>query len=89
MSNLKSIVCISVILALSGCGNNESAQSYIIQAEQSIAEEQEQSAIISLKNALKVDAKNLKARFLLGHLYLASGDAENAIKELERANTAK
>jgi len=89
MSNLKSIVCISVILALSGCGNNESAQSYIIQAEQSIAEEQIQSAIISLKNALKVDAKNLKARFLLGHLYLASGDAENAIKELERANTAK
>jgi len=89
MNNLKSVVCISVVLAFSGCGNNESVQSYVIQAEQSIAENQAPSAIISLKNALKLDAKNAQARFLLGRLYLASGDADNAIKALEKANKFK
>lgn len=89
MNILKSIVCASVVLAVSACSDNESAQTYISKAKISIAEKENSAAIISLKNALKVDAKNAQARFLLGRLYLSAGDAEKATKELERANKLK
>jgi putative PEP-CTERM system TPR-repeat lipoprotein len=89
MKFIKSTVCASLILAISACGDNESAQTYISKAESQIIEQQDSAAIISLKNALKLDAKNAQARFLLGKLYLNMGDAENAIKELERANKFK
>lgn len=89
MNFLKSIVCASFILVTSACSDNESAQTYISKAEQLLAEKQNNTAIISLKNALKVDAENAQARFILGRLYLSTGDAENAAKELERANKLK
>lgn len=85
MNCFKSIVCASVILALSACGNNETPQTYIEQAENLLTENQDSSAIIALKNAIKLDVKNAKARFLLGRLYLSSGDGYGAEKELERA----
>jgi len=89
MNFLKSMVCVSVVLAISACGNNESPQEYISKAESLISEKQDSAAIISLKNALKIEAKNAQARFLLGRLYLSAGDGENAVKELERANKLK
>lgn len=89
MKFLKSMVCASIVIALSACGDNETAQTYISKAESSIADKQNNTAIISLKNAIKIDAKNAKARFLLGQLYLSDGDAENAAKELNRANQLK
>ena len=89
MNFLKSIACASIVLALSACSEQESVQTYITQAEILIVEKQQNEAIISLKNALKVEAKNAHARFLLGRLYLNMGDAENAVKELERANQYK
>jgi putative PEP-CTERM system TPR-repeat lipoprotein len=76
-------------MVLSACSDNESAQTYITKAESSILEKQNNAAIISLKNALKIEGKNAHARFLLGRLYLSVGDAENAVKELERADTLK
>jgi putative PEP-CTERM system TPR-repeat lipoprotein len=85
MNFLKSIVCASVILALSACGNNETSQTHIAEAEKLLTEKKNSSAIISLKNAIKLDVKNAKARFLLGRLYLNYGDAYSAEKELERA----
>jgi putative PEP-CTERM system TPR-repeat lipoprotein len=85
MNFLKSIVCASVILAVSACGNNETVQTHIAQAEKLLTEKENSSAIIALKNAIKLDVKNAKARFLLGRLYLASGDGYSAEKELERA----
>ena len=89
MKFLKSIISVSLVLVLSACSDNESAQSYISKAEKSIVEKQNGAAIISLKNALKIEAKNAQARYLLGRLYLQEGDAENATKELERANKLK
>jgi len=83
------MICASVIVAISACGDNETAQTYISQAETLIVEKQHNAAIISLKNAIKIDAKNAQARFLLGQLYLSIGDAENAVKELDRANRLK
>jgi len=89
MNLLKSIVCTSVIFFVSACSDNESAQTYISKAESLLVEKQNSAAIISLKNALKIDAENAQARFLLGQLYLDEGDAENAAKELARANKLK
>jgi len=86
---MKPIICASAALVISACSDNESAQTYIAQAESLIVEKQNSAAVISLKNALKIDAKNAQARFLLGRLYLQDGDAENAAKELERANKLK
>jgi len=85
MNFFKSIVCASVIFTITACGDNETAQTHIAQAEKFLIENQRSSAIISLKNAIKVDIKNAKARFLLGRLYLNSGDGYSAEKELERA----
>jgi len=85
MNTIKKIICISFALFLSACGNNESAQSYIAQAEALLVKEENKSAIISLKNAIKIDTKNVKARFLLGQLYLSLGNADGAVKELSRA----
>ena len=85
MNFFKSIVCVSIIIAVSACGNNETSQSHIEQAEKLLADKQNSSAIIALKNAIKLDVKNAKARFLLGRLYLESGDGYSAEKELERA----
>ncbi len=85
MKFFKSIVCASVILAVSACGTDETSQTHLAQAEKFLAEKEHSSAVISLKNAIKLDLKNAKARFLLGRLYLASGDGYSAEKELERA----
>ncbi len=85
MKFVKSIVCASVILAVSACGTDETSQTHLVQAEKLLAEKDQSSAVISLKNAIKLDLKNAKARFLLGRVYLASGDGYSAEKELERA----
>ena len=80
---------LALTILVSACGDNRTAQEYISKAEGLIAEKQESAAIISLKNALKIEAKNAQARFVLGRLYLSLGDADSAVKELERANTLK
>ena len=85
MNFFRSIVCVCFILAVSACGNNETSQSHVEQAEKLLAEKENSSAIIALKNAIKMDVKNAKARFLLGRLYLESGDGQSAEKELERS----
>lgn len=89
MSFFKSIACCSALLLLAGCSDKQSVQEYISNAEIQIVDKQHNEAIISLKNALKVDSKNARARFLLGRLYLAQGDAESAQKELEIADKLK
>ena len=89
MNFLKSMGCAAIIFTIAACGDNESAQSYISKAENLIVEKQSNAAIISLKNAIKIDPKNAQARFLLGQLYLNAGDAEAATKELERASKLK
>jgi len=89
MKPIKSLICISVAIAISACGDNQSAQTYIKNAETLLVDEQPSAAIIALKNALKISPDNAKARFLLGRLYLSLGDGDNAEKELERAYKLK
>lgn len=47
------------------------------------------AAVIQLRNAIQQDPANLKARQLLGQLYLRTGDAVSAEKELRRVFEAQ
>tara|TARA_R110000744_G_scaffold16472_2_gene45346 strand:+ start:7823 stop:10588 length:2766 start_codon:yes stop_codon:yes gene_type:complete len=81
----KLIVSLSVVLALSGCGNNYTPEEYIAAARASLEAGKNNEAIISLKNVLKLDAKNSEARLLLGITYLNEGIWLIAEKELNKA----
>lgn len=61
------------------------SEEYLAEAKQYLAEGKRKEAVIQLKNSLKSDPSNAAARVLLGSLYLASGDAPSAQKELDRA----
>ncbi len=74
---------------LSACSENESAENYITQAQESLVTNQVNESIIALKNAIKVEPNNGQARYMLGSLYLDLGSALNAVKELEKAKRFK
>ncbi|MET0116117.1 MAG: XrtA/PEP-CTERM system TPR-repeat protein PrsT [Sedimenticola sp.] len=74
------ILFISITLLISGCDLNkfESAEEYILSAEQKINQEEHVSAVIDLKNALELEPDNTRARWLLGEEYLILGDFASA-----------
>ncbi|MBA6290417.1 XrtA/PEP-CTERM system TPR-repeat protein PrsT [Colwellia sp. MB3u-4] len=80
----KVIVALTLIMLLLGCGNNYTPEEYIAAAKASLKEGKNNEAIISLKNVLKLDAKNSEARLLLGITYLQEGIWLLAEKELDR-----
>ena len=88
-STLAKVITLSLSLGLIGCGEGESAQTYITQAKQSQEANKSNESIIALKNAIKIAPKNGEARFLLGEIYLTQGNAVNAVKELEKAQQFK
>ena len=57
----------------------------INQAQQAFNAGQSRQAIVQLKDVLQLDPENIEARFLLGEIYLKSGDPASAEKELRRA----
>lgn len=63
----------------------DTADEYVAEAQQYMQQGKAKEAVIQLKNALKEDPSNIKARILLGSLYLRTGDAAGAKKELDRA----
>ncbi len=89
MKFVKTSLCLSVLLALSACSENETAESHLINAKDYIGTNKVNESIIELKNAIRLDTKNAEARFLLGKVYLNLGDGLSAIKELERAKSLK
>ncbi|XQW85373.1 XrtA/PEP-CTERM system TPR-repeat protein PrsT [Thalassotalea piscium] len=89
IKNKKITLCLSVALALTACGEQESAETYIAQAQKYSNESQYKESIVSLKNAVKLAPKNGEVRFLLGQAYLTLGSALDAVKELEKARELK
>ncbi|OWY29804.1 XrtA/PEP-CTERM system TPR-repeat protein PrsT [Herbaspirillum robiniae] len=78
----------AVILACSGitaCGRFQSADSLLSEAKQYQQKGDNAAAEIQLKNALQKDPDNAEARLMLGKIYLDSGNALSADKELRRA----
>jgi len=81
------IVFLSSILALllTACGADLSTEEYIARARKFIDSTEYKAATIELKNALQEDKESGEARWLLGKVYLDSGDVLSAEKELQHA----
>lgn len=70
---------------LTACGVDNSFEAHMVRANQFAEESKYKSAVIELKSALSEDGKSAEARWLLGKVYLESGDVLSAEKELQRA----
>ncbi len=84
MKPTKIILVASLISAIYGC--SRSSEEHLSSAESLLAESKHKAAIVELKNALKEDPNNARARLILGQVYFKEGLFEFAIKELEKAN---
>jgi cellulose synthase operon protein C len=69
--------------------DTQQSQRYYNEAVQQLQAGNANAAVIQLRNAVQQDGANLKARQLLGQLYLRSGDAVSAEKELRRVFDAQ
>ncbi len=76
---------IFLLVFLSACGQQKSAEEYIQNGKDYFDKKEWKSAIIEFKNAVKLAPKNPQARELLGKSYLETFSIHAAIKELSRA----
>ena len=82
---LLSVSIATLLVALTACSGGVSTEEHVTRANQFIANSEYDSAIIELKNALQEDNNSGEARWLLGKIYLESGDVLSAEKELRHA----
>lgn len=75
----------ATVTVLSGCGKTQTSQSLVADARQYQSKGDTKAAIIQLKNALQKNPDDVDARFLLGTVYLDTGDPLSAQKEFEKA----
>ena len=80
------LTLLSLGLILQGCGgDNRTVEELIADAEAFNAQGQHDAAVLDLKSALTIDPQNTQARWLLGTIYLETGETGAAVKELERS----
>ncbi|RZA14699.1 MAG: PEP-CTERM system TPR-repeat protein PrsT, partial [Proteobacteria bacterium] len=84
-----SAAMVSSILLLTGglasCSRNDSPEELVAEAASYQQKGDRKAAIIQLKNALQQKPDDAEARFLLGSIYIETGDSLSAEKELRRA----
>ncbi|MDO6687750.1 MULTISPECIES: XrtA/PEP-CTERM system TPR-repeat protein PrsT [unclassified Agarivorans] len=80
----KILAATALTMALTACGG-DSAEQHLSKASGYLAENNQNAAIIELKNAIKKDAALAQARLTLGEIYLERGNYLAAEKELNRA----
>ena len=78
-----SIAAACVLLA--ACGKQASPTELMARGEDYLAKRDYHAATIELKSAVVADTGNPRARWLLGKVYMESGDLESAAKELTKA----
>ncbi|NQY86743.1 MAG: PEP-CTERM system TPR-repeat protein PrsT [Colwellia sp.] len=83
--NTKLALAVSLAISLSACSPNMTTDKYLAQAKIFSEKRDHNSAIIALKNAVRIEPQNSNVRFALGAAYLAQGDYLAAEKELEKA----
>ncbi len=74
-----------VVVLIMGCSDNLTVEERIERAREAREAGETQGAIVELKNALQQEPGSAEARFLLGQVYLETGQGAEAEKELERA----
>lgn len=70
--------------SLAGCGKGD-VQKLVAEAKQYEQKGEHKAAIIQLKNALQKNPDDREARYLLGTIYLKTGDGPSAEKEISKA----
>ena len=84
-----SAVVVSSVLLLTGglasCSRGDSPEQLVAEAVKYQKQGDRKAAIIQLKNALQKKPDDAEARFLLGSIYIETGEALSAEKELRRA----
>jgi len=81
---MKNLYLILLCLFIAAC-SEQSSESHLLAAKSHIEQQDSKSAVIELKNAIKLDPKLAEARFLLGKVYLENREYQGAEKELSRA----
>lgn len=76
---------ILIVSGLSACSVDNSFEAQLERAHQFADESKLKSAVIELKSALSQQGNSAEARWMLGKVYLESGDVLSAKKELQRA----
>jgi putative PEP-CTERM system TPR-repeat lipoprotein len=86
----RGVLCASVLAAvLVACGGQATPEKLLQEAKRYEDQGDYNAAVIQLKNALQAAPENVTARYRLGLLYLATGDAASAEKELRKALEVK
>lgn len=85
-SKLKAFIPLTLSIAvLSACTPEKTPEQLLESAQTHITNKDNNSAIIELKNVIQLQPNNAEARFLLGEIYLSTGNGAAAEKELESA----
>lgn len=71
--------------ALAACDRSKPPEELLAEARSAFERNDLQTTAIHLKNLLQQDPSNPVARFELGRVYMQTGDAPSAVKELTRA----
>lgn len=74
-----------LIILLASCSETKTTNELLSEAQSFILKEDPRSAIIVLKNILKIEPQNGEARYKLGEAYLLQGDTSSSMKELNKA----
>lgn len=78
------VFLILLALGVGGCSSSNTAEEYVAFAESFRERGELELAVAELKNALRQSPDSLDARWMLGSIYLDTGDGEGAEKELRR-----
>lgn len=78
-------IVFTLTIATFACSEKNTVQDYLKRAQQYSVNNNINSAIVELKNAVRLAPKNTEARLRLGQAYLQQGSYINAEKELQRA----
>lgn len=81
---MKKTILVLALGLLIGCAEKTSEE-HIQAAQEHIAQDNMDAAVLELKNAIQIDPNSAQARFDLGSLYLQQQQFESAEKELNRA----
>lgn len=84
-TNNKITLAVCMALSISACSPKMTTEQYLAQAKEFSEKRDHSSAIIALKNAVKLNVKDPNVRYALGAAYLTQGNYFSAEKELEKA----